>query len=96
MIEAELRQHGVPRDVVEAYREEHAAPERRAEDAGLPSSEADRARDALDRHLRGRPMPDDPRARQRIGMYLMRRGFEPDVVRATLRAAGADTSDEVP
>ena len=96
MIEAELRQHGVPRDIVEAYRQEHASPERRAEDETLPSSEAERARDALDRHLRRRPMPTDQKARQRIGMYLMRRGFDPDVVRATLRAAGAEASDEVP
>jgi regulatory protein len=96
MIEAELRQHGVPREVVEAYRQEHAAPERRAEDGGLPSSEAQRARDALDRHLRGRRMPADPKARQRIGMFLMRRGFDPDVVRAALREAGADAGDEVP
>ncbi|HEX5039523.1 MAG TPA: regulatory protein RecX [Candidatus Limnocylindria bacterium] len=96
MIEAELRQHGVPREVVEAYRQEHAAPERRAEDERVPSSEAERARDALQRHLRGRPLPDDPKARQRIGMYLMRRGFDPDVVRSSLREAGADTNDEVP
>jgi regulatory protein len=96
MIEAELRQHGVPREVVEAYRDEHAAPERRAEDASMPSSEAERARDALDRHLRGRPMPDDPKARQRIGMYLMRRGFDADIVRSALREAGAEASDEVP
>ena len=96
MIEAELRQHGVPREIIEAYRVEHAAPDRRAEDQGLPSSEAARARDALDRHLRGRPMPEDAKARQRVGMYLMRRGFDPDVVRATLRAAGDQAGDEVP
>jgi len=96
MIEAELRQHGVPREVVEAYREEHAAPERRADDESLPSSEAERARDALERHLRGRPMPEDDKARQRIGMYLMRRGFDADIVRTALRAAGAEAGDEVP
>ena len=96
MIEAELRQHGVPREIVEAYRDEHAAPERRAEDESLPSSEAARARDALQRHLRGRPVPEDAKARQRIGMYLMRRGFDPDVVRATLRSAGEGAGDEVP
>jgi regulatory protein len=32
MIEAELRQHGVPRAVIEAYRTEHTDPERRPED----------------------------------------------------------------
>lgn len=96
MIEAELRQHGVPRDVIEAYRDEHAAPDRLPEDEGLPSSEADRAREALDRHLRGRPLPDDPKAVQRVGMYLMRRGFDPDTVRGVLRGAGAEDGDSVP
>lgn len=96
MIEAELRQHGVPRDVVEAYREEHSAPERAPDDEGLPSDEPARARDALARHLRGRPMPDDPKALQRLGMFLMRRGFDPETVRATLRTAGSDTGDETP
>ena len=32
MIEAELRQRGVTREVIEAYRDEHAAPERAPED----------------------------------------------------------------
>ncbi|MGH2446492.1 MAG: regulatory protein RecX [Candidatus Limnocylindria bacterium] len=90
LIEAELRRQGVPRDVVEAYRDEHDTPERAPEDAGLPGTEADRAREALERHLRGRPLPDDAKAAQRIGMYLMRRGFDPEIVRATIRAAGAD------
>ena len=93
MIEAELRQHGVTRDVVEAYRDEHAAPERAPEDEGLPANEPDRAREALERHLRGRAMPTDPKALQRVGMYLMRRGFDADTVRATIRAAGADTDE---
>jgi len=94
MIEAELRQHGVPREVVEAYRDEHLAPERAPEDGGLPGDEAARARDALARHLRGRGMPDDPKAIQRLGMYLMRRGFDPETVRSTLRGAGSDTGDD--
>jgi SOS response regulatory protein OraA/RecX len=96
MIEAELRQHGVPRDVIEAYRDEHAAPERLPEDEGLPSSEAERAREALGRHLRGRPLPVERKAVQRVGMFLMRRGFDPDTVREVLRAAGAIGRDEVP
>jgi regulatory protein len=96
MIEAELRQRGVPRDVIEAYRNEHAAPDRLPEDEGLPSSESERAREALDRHLRGRPLPNDPKAVQRVGMYLMRRGFDPDTVRGVLRAARAEGGDEVP
>jgi regulatory protein len=95
MIEAELRQHGVGRDVIEAYRADHAAPERVPEDRALPGSEAERAREALDRHLRGRPLPSDARALQRVGMFLMRRGFDPETVRSTIRQAGtADALDE--
>lgn len=90
MIEAELRQRGVPREVIEAYREEHAEPARAPEDLGLPGDEVERAREALARHLRGRPMPSDGKAVQRVGMYLVRRGFDADVVRSTLRAASAD------
>jgi regulatory protein len=86
LVEAELRQRGVPREVIEAYRDEHAAPDRAPEDEGLPGSEAQRAEEALEKHLRGRPMPTDPRAVQRVGMYLMRRGFDPDTVRTAIRA----------
>jgi regulatory protein len=96
MIEAELRQHGVPREVIEAYRAEHAAPERRAEDEAVPSSEAERAADVLARHLRGRRLPTDPKAVQRIGMFLMRRGFDPDTVRTAIREAAADVVNDVP
>jgi regulatory protein len=97
LIETELRQHGVPREVVEAYRLEHAAPERRPEDEAVPASEAERAADALSRHLRGRPLPAEPKALQRIGMFLMRRGFDPETVRATIREAGAaEIGDDVP
>jgi SOS response regulatory protein OraA/RecX len=94
MMEAELRQRGVPHEVIVAFRTEHADPERAPEDAGLPGSEEERARQALARHLRGRPMPDDPKALQRIGMYLMRRGFAAETVRATIRAWGVDTGEE--
>jgi regulatory protein len=90
MIEAELRQRGVPRDVIEAYREEHAEPVRAPEDIGLPGDEAARAREALAKHLRGRALPGDVRALQRIGTYLMRRGFDADIVRSTLRSASGD------
>jgi regulatory protein len=90
MIEAELRQRGVPREIIEAYRDEHAEPARNPEDVGLPGDEAERAAEALAKHLRGRPMPEDGRAVQRVGMYLMRRGFDADIVRSTLRAATAD------
>jgi regulatory protein len=87
MIEAELRQRGVPREIIEAFRDEHAAPERLPEDAGLPSDESSRAREALAGHLRGRPLPTDRKALQRVGMFLVRRGFDPDVVRSALRSA---------
>ena len=93
MIEAELRQRGVPREIIEAYRDDHAEPERAPEDAGLPGDETERAREALAKHLRGRPMPDDARAMQRVGMYLMRRGFDAEVVRSTLRAAAAEHTE---
>jgi regulatory protein len=100
LIEAELRQHGVPRDVIEAYRAEHDAPERPPEEAGLPASEGERARAALDAHLRGRPMPTEAKAVARLGAFLMRRGFDGETVRTTLRAASvasaADAEDDPP
>jgi regulatory protein len=96
MIEAELRQHGIGREVIEAYLPEHADPDRAPEDDALPGSEVERARDALRRHLRGRPLPTDAKALQRIGMFLVRRGFDPETVRSTIRLAGSpDVTDEV-
>jgi regulatory protein len=98
LLEAELRRSGVPYDVIEATREELASPERLPEDDGLPSSDTDRATVALARHLRGRSLPTDPKSLQRIGMFLVRRGFDPETVRSTLRSDGddaaADASDE--
>ncbi|HYN65191.1 MAG TPA: regulatory protein RecX [Candidatus Limnocylindrales bacterium] len=86
LVEAELRQHGVPREVLEQLRgSELAGPA--LDHEGLPASDAERARVALSGHLRGRPLPDDRKALQRVGMYLVRRGFDPETVRATLRAA---------
>ncbi len=98
LIEAELRQHGVPREVIERYREEHADPERAPEDVGLPGTELERAQEALAGHLRGRSLPADRRAMQRIGMFLMRRGFDSETARAAIRSAAADpaeTGDEL-
>jgi regulatory protein len=93
MVEAELRQHGVPREVMEALRgEELAEPALDAE--AMPGSESERAAAALVRHLKGRPMPDEARAVQRLGAFLMRRGFDPETVRATLRAAGRDEVED--
>ena len=93
LIEAELRRSGVPRDVIEGFRDEHADPQRAPEDAALPGTEEERARVALARHLRGRPLPEEPKARQRIGMFLMRRGFDAGTVRGAIRAAGADLEE---
>jgi regulatory protein len=86
MVEAELRQHGVPRDVVEALRE--------AEAERPPETEDERAQAALERHLRGRSLPADARALQRVGMFLLRRGFDPETVRTALRRAGAAAPDD--
>jgi regulatory protein len=94
LIEDELRQHGVPRDIIDAFRDEYAEPVRAPEDVALPDSDVERAHAALDRHLHGRPMPDDPRAAQRLGMFLMRRGFDAETVRTTLRAAGSGVGDD--
>lgn len=93
LIEAELRRSGVPRDVIEGFREEHVDPPRAPEDAALPGTEEERARDALARHLRGRPLAEEPKARQRIGRFLMRRGFDAETVRSAIRAAGTDPKE---
>ena len=58
-----------------------------------PATERERAKVALAQHLRGRPLPEDPRALQRLGMFLMRRGFDPDTVRSTLREAGSSDAN---
>lgn len=84
MVEAELRQHGVPRDIIEELRgSELAVPA--LDHRGLPASEDERALAALDRHLRGRPIPEDRKAVERIGMYLVRRGFDPETARRAIR-----------
>lgn len=91
MVEAELRAHGVPRDILESLRGEELVEPALDVDA-LPASEAERAQAALERHLKGRPMPADGKARQRIGAFLTRRGFDPETVRATLRRAAAEST----
>lgn len=93
MVESELRQRGVPRELLESLRgSELAQPGLDGE--AVPNSEGDRARIALEHHLRGRRLPDDRKAVQRLGAFLMRRGFDPDTVRATLRAAAAIEIDD--
>ena len=93
MVEAELRQHGVPREVMEALRGAELAEPALATEA-IPGTEAERAAVALARHLKGRPLPEEARAVQRLGAFLMRRGFDPETVRATLRAAGRGEADD--
>jgi len=91
MVEAELRQHGVPREVLEELRGGELA-EPALDGEALPGTERERASAALDRHLRGRPLPADLQARQRIGAFLMRRGFDPETVRSTIRTAAAEST----
>jgi regulatory protein len=100
MLESELRAKGVPRDVIEELRQ--TEPEWAPEEVGLPTTEEQRANEALDAHLRGRPLPVERRALERIGMYLVRRGFDPGTARALLREraalaadAGTDATDEL-
>lgn len=94
MVEAELRQHGVPREVLEALRGSELA-EPALDGETLPASEPERARAALDRHLRGRPLPTDAKALQRIGMFLIRRGFDPDTARRVIRALAEESPAEI-
>ncbi|HEY7738295.1 MAG TPA: regulatory protein RecX [Candidatus Limnocylindria bacterium] len=80
-LETELRAKRVPPAIIGALRD---APEDEA-----PMTEDQRADAALERHLKGRPLPEDPKALQRLGMYLVRRGFDPNSARAALRRRGA-------
>lgn len=88
MVEAELRQRGIRGEAIDAFRAGWEAPDRAPGDERLPATDADRAAIALERHLRGRPLPEDRAGLARIGMYLVRRGFDPETVRAAIRAAG--------
>ena len=91
LIEAELRQRGVRSETLSQLAEEASVP---LTDEALLGTDAERARAALDRHLRGRPLPTDRQALQRLGSFLMRRGFDGETVRSTLRNAGAsDVAD---
>ncbi len=93
LVEAELRQRGVRRETIETFRSTWETPERAPGDEALPGTDRERAAAALDRHLRGRPVPDDARARQRLGMFLVRRGFDPETARTAIRAA-QDADDD--
>lgn len=81
---AELRAKRVPPAIIAALRE---APE-----GEQSASDVERATVALERHLKGRPLPEDPKALQRLGMFLVRRGFDPGTARRVLRAAIAEST----
>lgn len=87
LVEAELRQRGIGREEIETLRETWEQPERSPGEEHLPATDAERATVALERHLRGRAVPGDRQAVQRLGMFLVRRGFDPETARAAIRAA---------
>jgi regulatory protein len=93
MVEAELRQRGIGREAIEGLRESWDDPERAPGDEHLPGSDQQRAMVALRRHLRGRAVPDDSRALQRLGMFLVRRGFDPETVRVAIRTAQREAGE---
>jgi regulatory protein len=81
-LETELRTKRVPAGIIAGLRDQPSAESLLSED--------ERADAALERHLRGRPLPDDPKALRRLGMFLVRRGFDPATARAALRRHGAE------
>ena len=83
-LETELRAKRVPAAIIETLRVDSSS------DPAL--TEEQRAGAALERHLRGRPIPEDGRALQRLGMFLVRRGFDPATARAALRQRRAAES----
>jgi regulatory protein len=92
LVETELRQRGIPREVLEKLRGAELA-EPSLDHEGVPASEEERARVALERHLRGRALPTDAKSLQRLGMFLVRRGFDPETARRAIRASAADAAD---
>lgn len=83
-LETELRAKRIPPAVLE---------ELRSQDTGQELlTEEQRAAAALERHLRGRPLPVDGRAMQRLGMFLVRRGFDPATARAAIRRVAAEST----
>jgi len=80
-LETELRAKRIPAAIIAGMRD--------APVDGGAETEDERADAALDRHLKGRPLPEDPRALQRLGMFLVRRGFDPATARSALRRRGA-------
>ena len=83
-LESELRAKRLSPAVIASLRD--------APDGELLATDDERAAAALDRHLKGRPLPEDPKALQRLGMFLVRRGFEPGAARRVLQAASAEST----
>ena len=94
LIEAELRQRGVGREVI-ASAHASAVPVR---DPDVASTEAQRASAALTRYLRGRTLDGrDARELKRAADFLARRGFTHETSRAALDAViDRSRADEVP
>jgi regulatory protein len=93
LVEAELRQRGIGREEIQTLRETWEEPERSPGEEQLPATDAQRAAVALERHLRGRAIPTDRLALQRLGMFLVRRGFDPETVRAAIRTAQREAAE---
>jgi regulatory protein len=83
-LETELRAKRIPPAIIAVLRD--------APDHEQPVTDDERAAAALDRHLKGRPVPEDPKALQRLGMFLVRRGFEPATARRSIQAAIAEST----
>jgi regulatory protein len=83
-LETELRAKRIPPAIIAALRD--------ASDGEQPATDDERAAAALERHLKGRPLPEDPKALQRLGMFLVRRGFAPGTARRVLQAAIAEST----
>ncbi len=83
-LESELRAKRIPPAIIAGLRD--------AQGGEQPATDDERAAAALDRHLKGRPLPEDPKALQRLGMFLVRRGFAPGTARRVIQAALAEST----
>ena len=75
-LETELRAKRIPAAIVAGLRDAPMGEE--------PVSDDDRADAALERHLKGRPLPEARKALQRLGMPRPR-GFDPAIARSAIR-----------
>jgi regulatory protein len=83
-LESELRAKRIPPVIIATLRD--------GPDREQPTTDEERAAAALERHLKGRPLPDDPKALQRLGMFLVRRGFAPSTARHVIQVAIAEST----